>query len=123
MHKLMTDAKIFDPKGNELVKLPFFNGNAIVDNAITIIAEECCWLHEVNGCKMFLLVIARRYSTFDLQNLLIPSTLGKNISKYQDGVVFGRIVVREVVQLKGACKPRGCSPTSTVLRYLPVRSL
>lgn len=44
MRRLMTDAKIRDPNRNELAKLPFFYGNTIMDDAVTMIAKECCWL-------------------------------------------------------------------------------
>lgn len=41
MHRLITDVKILDPKGNELAKPPFFYGDAIVYDAVTVITEEC----------------------------------------------------------------------------------
>lgn len=41
-HRLMTDAKIFDPRENELVKLPFFHGDVITDDTFIVIVEECC---------------------------------------------------------------------------------
>lgn len=56
---LMIDAKILNPKENELVKPPLFYGNVIVDDEVTMIAEECRWIREVDGCKMFLQVMAQ----------------------------------------------------------------
>lgn len=50
----MTDAKILGPKGNELVKPLFFYGDTIVDNKITVIADEYRLVQEVKGRKMFL---------------------------------------------------------------------
>lgn len=68
---LMTDAKIFDAKGNEFVKAPFFHGNAIMDDTVNVIVHVRCWLREVDGRKLFLPVMARCYCIFDFQRLSI----------------------------------------------------
>lgn len=41
MRQLMTDAKILDSEGNEVVKLPFLYGNAIVDDTFNVFSNEC----------------------------------------------------------------------------------
>lgn len=45
--RLMTNAKILDLKGNELVKPPFFYGDAIVDDVVTMMVEERHWLRKI----------------------------------------------------------------------------
>lgn len=73
----MIEAKILDPNGNKLVMPPFLYGNAIVDDDVTMIAEECHVIQMVDSCKMFLPVMARRYNVFDLQYMSIPRIMGK----------------------------------------------
>lgn len=91
MRRLITDMKILDLKANELVKPPFFYGDAITDDIVTVIAEECYWLREVDGRQMFLPMMVRGYSAFDFQYLWIACVMEEKISKYQDGVIFRRI--------------------------------
>lgn len=50
----MTDTKILDSKGNELVKPPLMYDDAIVDDTFNVIAKECHGLREVDSRKMFL---------------------------------------------------------------------
>lgn len=49
------------------------------------------WLWQVDGCKMFLHVMVRRYCIFDFQNLSIARSKNEKISKYKDKVTLGRI--------------------------------
>lgn len=88
MRRLMTNAKIHDSNGKEPVKPPFFYSDAIMDNEITMTANECRWVQEVDGHKIFLSVMARCYSVFNLQYVSIPRIMEEKIAKYQDGVAF-----------------------------------
>lgn len=91
MRRSMIDAKILDPKGNKLIKPPFFNGDAIVDDEVTMIVEECRWVWAIDGRKMFLPVMARCYGVFRHHYVSIPRFIGKKIAKYQDIMAFGKI--------------------------------
>lgn len=60
LRRLMTGAKTLGPSGKKLVKPPLFYDNAIMDDEITVKAKECRWVREVDGRKLFLLVMLWR---------------------------------------------------------------
>lgn len=107
LQRLMTDVKILDQNGNKLVKPPILYGDAIIDDTVTAIAQECHWLWEVDGRQMFLPIKARCFNAFDLQCLSIARIMSENISKYQENVVFGRIDCRGGRSKKTNTQPVG----------------
>lgn len=66
MRLLISDAKVIDSKGKEVVKPAFLYGDAIVNDDFIMVVEECHWLREVDGCMMFLPSMVRHYFIFEL---------------------------------------------------------
>lgn len=67
MHRLVTEAKVLDSEGKEVVKPPFLYGDDIADDDFMVVAEERRWLREVEGRRMFFPSMVRQYSIPDFQ--------------------------------------------------------
>lgn len=91
MRWLMTDAKVLDSKGKEVVKPLFHHDDAITDEDFIMILEDCHWLREVDRRRMFRTSMVRRYSIFNFQYESIVHNMSEKISAYQDRVAFRRI--------------------------------
>lgn len=91
MRQLITDAQVLDSEGNIAAKPCLLYGDNIVDETFIAVEEECRWLREVEGHRMFLPPMARCYSISDFQHESIIRTMNERLSGHQDGVTFRRI--------------------------------
>lgn len=82
----------------------------MVDIKFNVIDDKPRWVWEADDCKMFLSVMARCYSVFDLQYLSIPRIMGEKIAKYRDGMSFGKIDQHGGCVIETDAQARGLYP-------------
>lgn len=66
-HFVITDVKVLDPEGKEVIKPPFLYGLAISTNNFIVVTEERYWLQLVDDRLMFLPPIVHQYLICDFQ--------------------------------------------------------
>lgn len=91
LKELITDALLEGSNCCPLEKFNFLFGDQVTTLDETLYVYK--WIWKVEGVQIFLPDITRCYPLAYIQKLLVPHTMGWNVTREQDGLAIGNLVL------------------------------